>query len=299
MTLVKICGISDLGTAMSAAGNTADMIGLVFYPKSPRHVTSEKASKIVKAVHELKESVQAIGLTVNMPTDEIVTLVREVELDGVQLSGDETPQQVAAVAQALPDMKLLKSLRLLPNQNARDALRLVAKYYELVPNVTILLDSYREGKYGGTGDVGDWTRAREVAEKYPIILAGGLTPDNVADAIRQVQPFGVDVSSGVESAPGIKEAHLIYQFLSAARTTYITVDPLELPFSLLPLLEILKSWGSPLEYTLYKPRILTNNVTLEQVELWSHASLTLKFGPRAGRDSLGRRILVEDFFRSR
>ncbi len=212
---IKICGVRSLEAAQVAAQSGANLLGLVFYPPSPRFLTPAAADELVAGLKILPRRPALVGLFVNVPLDEMTAAVGRYGLDYVQLSGDETPAQVGHVRRLKP---VIRALRLPAQVGPEEALRLAAPYGEL-EGVMLLLDTHKAGMYGGTGKTGDWAAAREIARRYPTLLAGGLTPANVAEAVRQVQPWGVDVSSGVEQdgAPGHKDLQKIKDFCRAAR----------------------------------------------------------------------------------
>jgi len=209
MVRVKICGITNLEDALAAAEAGADLLGFVFYPPSPRYVTLERAREIIAA---LRQSVGAVRepplLTVGVFVDEELSRVREAiwkcDLDYAQLHGGEPPAYVAALGG-----RAIKALRV---RSAADVERLGA--YQAA---AYLLDAYHPTKPGGTGEVWDWGLAVAAKRYGPVILAGGLTPDNVAQVVRRVWPYGVDVSSGVESAPGEKDHDKMRRFVAAVR----------------------------------------------------------------------------------
>lgn len=198
---VKICGITTVADGLHAARCGADALGLVFYERSPRCVTPERARDIVAALPPL---VTTVGLFVNRPAAEIREIVRFCGLDVVQLHGDETPQDCQ-----LDPLRVIKALRI----RDRGSLAGLAGYQVS----GLLLDAWQDGSYGGTGHSFNWQLAVEAAKERPIVLAGGLTPDNVAEAVRTVRPYGVDVSSGVESAPGRKDPELVAAFIRNAK----------------------------------------------------------------------------------
>jgi phosphoribosylanthranilate isomerase len=202
-TKVKICGITSVADALAAAGAGADMIGLMFYEGSPRHITLEQAAEIARA---LPPFVLRVGVFVN-PDEELVTrAIAECGLNLLQFHGDEPPEFCTQFG-----VMSMKALRV------RDAESL--KPLEDYHTDAFLLDAYSKSGLGGTGEKFNWDLA-VAAQKLgkPIFLAGGLTPENVADAVRQVQPFAVDVSSGVESAPGKKDPAKMRAFVEAVRT---------------------------------------------------------------------------------
>lgn len=200
-TRVKICGVTRVEDAVAAARLGADAIGLVFYAASPRCVSPEAAARIVAA---LPPFVAAVGLFVDADPGEIRATGQTVRLDLVQYHGEESPE--ACESAGLP---YIKAIRMRPGTDVRAAAN---RYREAR---ALLLDAYHEDLRGGTGTVFDWDAVpRNVA--LPLILAGGLTPDNVARAIAQVEPYAVDVSGGVEQTQGIKDARRMEAFISAA-----------------------------------------------------------------------------------
>lgn len=204
--IVKICGLRTSEHALAAAEAGVDMIGLVFAP-SKRQITPEQAAQIASALRDSDVAMPLlVGLFVNASPDEIARIAALVGLDRIQLSGSEQPDVLAH----LPPLPVLKSLRL---ADAPDE----AAWLALPPNTfTPLVDAHVPGSYGGTGALADWDKAAALARTRPIMLAGGLTPATVAQAIAQVQPWAVDVSSGVEQG-GQKSAELIRSFIAQAR----------------------------------------------------------------------------------
>jgi phosphoribosylanthranilate isomerase len=190
---------------------------MVFYPPSPRFISEEAAADLTAALALAASDRRPAlaGLFVNVPLAEMSRKAEKYGLDYLQLSGDETPAQVAEVAQVRP---VIRAVRLPAQVSPAQALELAAPYGELA-NVTLLLDTHKAGLYGGTGETGDWRAAREIAARFPVLLAGGLTPANVGQAVLAVRPWGVDVSSGVEQSgsPGMKDPLKIEQFCQAAR----------------------------------------------------------------------------------
>ena len=185
---VKICGITRIEDAGAAVDLGASAIGFVFWPKSPRYVDPYRAKKIVASMPPFAT---AVGLFVNQPAEHISGVASLVRLGAVQLHGDETPAQAAAVGRPI--------VRALAIESA------VRDLDAWPTNVTILLDAHDPERRGGTGRTIDWDAAAAIARRRRVVLAGGLNPDNIAEAVARVRPFGVDVSSGVESAPGIKD----------------------------------------------------------------------------------------------
>jgi phosphoribosylanthranilate isomerase len=203
---VKICGITSPEDGIMAARAGADAIGLVFWPRSPRYVDLDKARAIAAAVSPF---VLRVGVFVDATTDEIGRAVHAAGLDVVQLHGDEPPE----VFDRLP-RRGLKALRVGPGFDASRAL----SYQRHAAG--LLLDTQAKGVPGGTGETFDWAVAEWVRTQVScLVLAGGLTPDNVGDAIATVKPDAVDVSSGVESEPGRKDPNKVRAFIEAVRRT--------------------------------------------------------------------------------
>lgn len=211
---IKVCGLIEPEHALAAAEAGADMIGLVFAP-SRRQVTNERAARVVEALRSRDVRPLVAGVFVNASPEQIDAIAREVGLDVVQLSGDETPQQVAKCAHERP---VIKAIRLPGGMRADEAEEILREYEACVApeRVRFLIDAHRPGEYGGTGQVADWLLSARLAERHNIMLAGGLHPGNVAAAVAQVRPWGIDVSSGVER-DGTKDAGLIRDFIEAAR----------------------------------------------------------------------------------
>ena len=203
MTKVKICGFTNSENARDAAIAGVDAIGLVFYDKSPRNVDIQKAREIVAA---LPPFINRVGLFVNANPSFIDEVLCEVPLDTLQFHGDE---EVVDCTQY--QMPFIKSLRVTSKTN----LDQIAEHFSDAS--ALLLDSYNPNSYGGTGEIFDWSLAR-VKINLPIILAGGLNSENVSEAISQVNPYAVDASSGVESAPGMKDVDKIIAFIQSVRS---------------------------------------------------------------------------------
>ena len=199
----KICGITRLEDALAAVAAGADAIGLVFYARSPRSVSIEQARSIVAG---LPPFVTTVGLFVDMPQAEIEQVLAAVPLDLLQFHGDESAADCDALKRPY-----IKALRV---RTQDDVTALVDAYPDAR---AVLLDTFVDGVPGGTGQAFDWALVPARLGK-PVILAGGLTPENVAAAIAQVQPYAVDVSGGVELAKGIKDAAKVKDFVRAVRT---------------------------------------------------------------------------------
>jgi phosphoribosylanthranilate isomerase len=201
-TKVKICGITNPADAQVAVEAGADAIGFIFYEKSPRFVTFQKAAEISK---QIQPYIMRVGVFVNPQEDMVLRAIGECGLTMLQFHGDESPEFCTQFG--LMNMKAFRV-------HGQETLAQIPKYN----TDAYLLDAYSSTTLGGTGEKFNWDLAVE-AQKFgkPIFLAGGLTPDNVADAIHKVHPFGVDVSSGVESAPGKKDHAKVKAFIAAAR----------------------------------------------------------------------------------
>ena len=197
---VKICGITRPEDARLAADLGASAVGFLFWPESPRFIRPEIARSIVDT---LPASVVAIGVFVNQEVPSIHDAAATARLGAVQLHGDEGSDVMAAM--------LLPVVRAVTMDDGFDPVSLDA----IPPEVTVLLDAHDPAKRGGTGRTVDWTLASRAAARRPVILAGGLTPDNIAAAIVRVRPYGVDVSSGVESSPGIKDPEKLRALFAA------------------------------------------------------------------------------------
>ena len=199
---VKICGITRPQDALLAAQSGADAIGLVFFPGSPRAVNIDRAQQIIA---ELPPFVSKVGLFVNASAAEIDTVLENVSLDILQFHGDEQPEQCSCFPRPF-----IKAIRMQDNMNLK---AMEDKYSSAA---ALLLDSYVKDIYGGTGTSFDWSGIPDDITK-PLILAGGLDAGNVATAVKQVRPYGVDVSGGVELEKGIKDAGKIEQFIREVR----------------------------------------------------------------------------------
>ena len=214
MTRVKICGIRDKNNALAVVEAGADFIGLVFAP-SRRQVSPQKALPLVEVVRGLRSRPAVVGVFVNAAAQEVNDIADYCQLDWVQLSGDETWQYCQELRKAI-----IKVIPVSSGQKTDEILADIETGYQLLPEkeLVCLLDSRVGGAYGGTGQVFNWELAREVSVRFPVIIAGGLTPANVGQLIRKVKPWGVDVSTGVESN-GLKDASKIRAFVKAVRST--------------------------------------------------------------------------------
>lgn len=206
MTQVKICGITNLEDALISAGFGADAIGFNFYSKSPRYVEPNGVRVIVE---QLPANILTIGVFVDANIDLIREVVQTARLGAVQLHGNETPE-LAKVLQETLERPVIKAFRVSNDFKAEKVLQFDVD--------AILLDAYSPKMYGGTGETFDWEIARQVRRIFPkMYLAGGLSPDNVRQAITEVSPFAVDVSSSLESSPGKKDPELLKRFIAEAK----------------------------------------------------------------------------------
>lgn len=201
-TRIKICGITRPEDGVVAARLGADAVGLVFYARSPRAVTIEQAREVIAALPPL---LTTVGLFVDPDPAFVEEVLSEVPLGVLQFHGDESPEDCRRYHRPY-----LKAVRMRENTDLK---RIMADYHD---SAGILLDSYQAGAYGGTGKCFDWELVPSQRTR-PIVLAGGLTPENVAEAVRRVQPEAVDVSGGVEVAKGIKDADKIAAFIRGVR----------------------------------------------------------------------------------
>jgi phosphoribosylanthranilate isomerase len=197
---VKICGVRRPEDAVASVRAGASAIGLNFAAESPRRVRPAEARAIVQAV---RGRLEVVGVFVNAPHEEIVRLDEEVGFDRIQLHGEETPEMVTRFAG-----KAYKAVRVGAARDVADLGRWGGPW--------ILLDAFAPNVRGGTGAAFDWALAREAGRSARVVLAGGLTPENVAEAVRAARPVGVDTASGVESAPGVKDPERIAAFVRAA-----------------------------------------------------------------------------------
>jgi len=195
---VKICGITSIEDALMAVEAGADLIGLNFYPKSPRFLSREKAASIAGALKALPKPPTLVGVFVNETAETMKLVLDDCGLDLAQLSGDEPNEVLESMGER--GFKVLRT-----NQSPTATNRL------------LLFDAHTAGHYGGTGQMADWELAAQLATQCRLLLAGGLTPENVAAAVTRVRPWGVDVASGVESSPGVKDRSKVQSFIERAK----------------------------------------------------------------------------------
>lgn len=216
MTKVKICGITNIDDGRCAVAAGADFLGFVFYPPSPRYVSPEIARDIITRVKdEATRPVQMVGIFVNHALETVQTIMAQAAIDLAQLHGDEAPAFLAQFEG--------RAFKAANPQSLEEATQLSQQFLTGVPVGTtetapfILLDAYHPNLRGGTGHTGDWGIVAEIARNQNVILAGGLTPDNVSQAVQQVRPWGVDVSSGVEAQKGVKDHAKVRGFVAAVK----------------------------------------------------------------------------------
>jgi phosphoribosylanthranilate isomerase len=224
MTKIKICGIKTLPDALVAIEAGADYLGFNFYSKSVRLVERQACVEITSILKKEFPQIKLVGVFVNSSVEEVQDILNTCSLDLAQLHGDETPEMVASFHGIA-----FKAIRLsaesvetsvypfLAKQSFTQSVPVRESAIESVDSPAFLVDASVNGAYGGTGVTADWDGAAELAKKYPLLLAGGLTPENVAEAIRRVKPWGVDVASGVESTPGKKDPSKMKAFVQAVR----------------------------------------------------------------------------------
>jgi phosphoribosylanthranilate isomerase len=199
---VKICGITQLEQGKAIADLGATALGFICVPQSPRYVNPSSLTEIVS---QLSAKVDCIGVFVNTSLEILINVANQVGLTGIQLHGDETSQFCQQLGKELPDREIIKALRIKTEQDLRDA----QAYYDCVD--TLLLDAYHPQLFGGTGHTINWDMLKNFQPPLPWLLAGGLNPDNILEALSQLKPKGIDLSSGVEIAPGNKDLNKVNQ----------------------------------------------------------------------------------------
>lgn len=205
MTKTKICGIKTLNDALAAIDAGADYLGFNFYPKSPRFVGKQTCGEITAILKREHPHIKLVGVFVNLSVEEVKGILETCSLDLAQLHGDETSEMLRQL-----NGRAFKAFRGIPESIIG---------FARSESPAFLVDASVKGVYGGSGVTADWNGAAELAKKYPLLLAGGLTPDIVAEAVRRVKPWGVDVASGVESTVGEKDAGKMVEFVKAVRAS--------------------------------------------------------------------------------
>ena len=207
---VKICGITNVEDGIAAAEAGADALGFIFYQKSPRYLPIEKAAQIIR---DLPPMIVKVGVFVDAPEEVVFRVISDCGLNVLQFHGSETPEYCLQFG--------LMSMKAFQIRDVQSLSRLTD-----FPTDAWLLDAYSDGRLGGTGESFNWDLAVEAGKwGRPIFLAGGLTPGNVAEAVRQVQPYAVDVSSGVEASPGKKDHAKVKAFIQAAKSALPVPKP--------------------------------------------------------------------------
>lgn len=212
--IVKICGTTNLDDALAAAEAGADLLGFIFYPRSPRYVAPALVAEIVREVRaQCAAPPRCVGVFVNTPLQDVQAILAQTNLDLAQLHGDESVDHLQALAG--------RGFKAIRPTNIQEAMASAAVYAPFGSpwGPQLLIDAYHPHLYGGGGRRGDWEVAAAVAQQVErLLLAGGLTPETVTEAVRQVKPWGVDVASGVEAAPGRKDPAKLRAFIAAAKT---------------------------------------------------------------------------------
>ena len=209
-TRAKICGITRIQDIKAVVDAGADAIGFVFFPPSPRSVNKAEAIALVQAVPTY---VQVVGLFVNATADEIAEILKDVHLDILQFHGDESPEQCQQIANHVR-RRWYKAIQVKPDVTSAEMIETIQQYQQVGASA-MLLDAWHPELKGGTGHRFDWTQFPKL--DIPLILAGGLTPENVEDAIHTTGAYAVDVSGGVESSKGIKDQQLIERFMQGVQ----------------------------------------------------------------------------------
>ncbi len=213
---VKICGITNLPDALCACNAGADYLGLVFYPKSPRYITYQNAARLIQQLHQegwnQATGPNLVGLFVEESTEALNTAAAEIGVHLLQLHGKYRVQDLQSL-----DFPYFVAIR---PQNTEMAKAEAQRYFNgnLTPGPSLMVDAHVPGLWGGSGQTGDWKLAAQICRDHPgTLLAGGLKPQNVAAAIQEVQPWGVDVSGGVEASKGVKDHQAVRAFISEAK----------------------------------------------------------------------------------
>jgi phosphoribosylanthranilate isomerase len=239
MTHVKICGITNLDDALAAVEAGADLLGFVFFSRSPRCIDPERAGEIVATLRQRGSTPRFVGVFVDESLERMRAIAATAQLDMAQLHGNESPEMVRDLSslgvetpsyKTTPDQSGFPApftgrsrfiaVRALRPRDEAEAQAQVAEYRVAVNgNIpAFIVDAFDAQRFGGTGARADWDIAARIAREFPILLAGGLNVDNVTEAIRAVRPWGVDVSSGVERAPGLKDHDRVRRFIHEAKS---------------------------------------------------------------------------------
>lgn len=205
-TKVKICGLTTLEDARFVSGALADFLGFIFYPDSPRYIEPAKAGAIINWL----EGPEKVGVFVNQPLDDVNSIAKTTGIDLVQLHGNESPEYCGLV-----EKPVIKVFHINEEKSASDLRDEIAPYMNAVDYY--LFDTKADGLWGGTGKTFDWDILNEIADEKPYFLSGGLNSENISSAIHTVQPFAVDLSSGLEESPGLKDFDKVEQFFDKMR----------------------------------------------------------------------------------
>lgn len=205
-TKVKICGLTTLEDARFASGALADYLGFIFYDGSPRYVEPAKAGAIINWI----EGPEKVGVFVNQPLDDVNSIAKQTGIDLVQLHGNESPEYCDLV-----DLPVIKAIHI-NEETSPDDIKIKMEAYHSVTDY-FLFDTKTDGQWGGTGMVFDWKLLHDVTDEKPFFLSGGLNVDNIKEAIEIVSPTAVDLSSGLEESPGLKDFDKMEQFFDLMR----------------------------------------------------------------------------------
>lgn len=205
-TKVKICGLTTLEDTRFASGALADYLGFIFYPESKRYIEPAKAGAIINWV----EGPGKVGVFVNQPLDDVNSIAKQTGIDMVQLHGNESPEYCSMI-----DLPVIKVLHISEETTAADLKNEIVSFREQADY--FLFDTKTEGKWGGTGKVFNWDLLKDITEEKPFFLSGGLNAANVKDAIQTVSPSAIDLSSGLEESPGLKDFDKLEEFFELMR----------------------------------------------------------------------------------
>ncbi|MCH8557306.1 MAG: phosphoribosylanthranilate isomerase [Balneolia bacterium] len=205
--LIKICGITRKDDAKHAADSGADFLGFIFVENTPRYIEPNAAGKISSSV----QNADYVGVFMDEDPEKVNTIAELSGLSFLQLHGDESPEYCQQMR-----LPIIKAFRIKPDMDEDDIYKLISPYKNCAEYV--LLDAWHPDAAGGTGHTFDWSTAKKLHKDFRIILAGGLKPENVKHAVQAVKPFGIDVSSGVEISPGIKDHDKISQLIESVRS---------------------------------------------------------------------------------
>lgn len=208
-TKVKICGLTSLEDARFVSGALADYVGFIFYEGSPRHITPAKAGAIINWV----EGPKCVGVFVDQPLDDVNMISRQTGIDYVQLHGNENPSYCELV-----DKPVIKVIHIKKDTNEDELSERIKPYLDVVEY--LLFDTKVDGKWGGTGQRFDWSLLDDVTDYVPYFLSGGLNPVNIQQACKKVHPYAVDVASGLERKPGVKDFDKVEAFMEEMRAIW-------------------------------------------------------------------------------